>query len=265
MTPTTVRHYGLAIASAKMGTGLFFLVNTWLIIDITGRASSAALALNDETVATLRGMAIDGVVRFGLPIDFAEGWLTIALGRFRRAHPGVRFEAVVDRNRRLLERLDRGELDLALTLNQGTRPDAQPVVALPLTWIAPASGLLSRTPDEPVPLAMFEPPCFFRDAALAALDRAGVRWRIAFTSPSLHGLWAAVEAGLGITLRTAVGLPPGVRAGVDDERLRALPLPSFAVSLHDGGRRLEPATTRLREIVVETFSAQVPRARVRRA
>lgn len=45
MTPTTVRHYGLAIAAAKIGTGLFFLVNTWLIIDITGHASSAAIAL----------------------------------------------------------------------------------------------------------------------------------------------------------------------------------------------------------------------------
>ncbi len=45
MTPATVRHYGLAIAAAKIGTGLFFLINTWLIIDITGHASSAAIAL----------------------------------------------------------------------------------------------------------------------------------------------------------------------------------------------------------------------------
>ena len=45
MTPTTVRLYGLAIATAKIGTGLFFLINTWLIIDITGHASSAAIAL----------------------------------------------------------------------------------------------------------------------------------------------------------------------------------------------------------------------------
>ena len=45
MTPTTVRLYGLAIATAKIGTGVFFLVNTWLIIDITGHASSAAIAL----------------------------------------------------------------------------------------------------------------------------------------------------------------------------------------------------------------------------
>ena len=45
MTPSTVRHYGFAIGAAKIGTGLFFLINTWLIIDITGHASSAAIAL----------------------------------------------------------------------------------------------------------------------------------------------------------------------------------------------------------------------------
>ena len=45
MSPQTVRLYALAIAAAKIGTGLFFLINTWLLIDITGRPSSAAIAL----------------------------------------------------------------------------------------------------------------------------------------------------------------------------------------------------------------------------
>ncbi len=62
MTPTTVRHYGLAIASAKMGTGLFFLVNTWLIIDITGRASSAALALMVTVLPAILGAPFLGVL-----------------------------------------------------------------------------------------------------------------------------------------------------------------------------------------------------------
>jgi DNA-binding transcriptional LysR family regulator len=50
----------------------------------------------------VRGRALEGVVRFGLPADFAESWLPAALGRFKRAHPGVRIEAVIDRNRKLL-------------------------------------------------------------------------------------------------------------------------------------------------------------------
>jgi DNA-binding transcriptional LysR family regulator len=212
------------------------------------------LALNDEAVEALRGAATEGVVRFGLPIDFAESWLAIALARFGRGHPLVRFEAVVDRNRRLLEQLDQGELDLALTIHQVTRRDATPIGTLPLAWIGPArdpGGML----DDHVPLAVLEAPCFFRDAALAALDRAGVRWRIVFTSPSIHALFAAVEAGLAVTLRTPLALPPGLRVWANSARLPHPLTLSFGVSLHDGGRELSAAAGRLRDIVRETFTA----------
>lgn len=57
---------------------------------------------------------------------------------------------------------------------------------------------------------MFDAPCLMRSAATQALDRAGIPWRIAFTSRSLNGVWAAVNAGLGVTVRTAAGLPPGL-------------------------------------------------------
>ena len=248
----------------RVGVSLFRKDGRALALTDAGTAllshATRLLALNDDAVSALRGIAVEGRVRFGLPIDFAEGWLPIALGRFRRAHPGVHFEAVVDRNRSLLERLDRGELDLALTLNNSGRPDAEPVTAMPLAWLGPAADLLPHAPRDPVPLAMFEAPCFFRNAALAALDRAGIRWRIAFTSPSLHGLWAAVEAGLGFTLRTAIGLPPGVRAITGDARLPLPATPAFAVSLHAGGQSLEPAAARLRAIVMETFAANLPQA-----
>ncbi|NYH16218.1 hypothetical protein [Paraburkholderia bryophila] len=39
MTAHTIRLYGATTASSKIGTGFFFLINTWLIIDITGHAS----------------------------------------------------------------------------------------------------------------------------------------------------------------------------------------------------------------------------------
>lgn len=64
MTPTTVRLYAAAIATAKIGTGFFFLINTWLIIDLTGRPSSAALTLVMTILPSLLlspfiGLAVD--------------------------------------------------------------------------------------------------------------------------------------------------------------------------------------------------------------
>ena len=81
-----------------------------------------------------------------------------------------------------------------------------------------------------MPLVAFEPPCRFRAAGVAALDAAGVPWRLAFTSPSLSGLWAAVAAGLGVSMRTPAGLPGNVRViGAEEPRLPALP--GIALSL----------------------------------
>jgi len=215
------------------------------------------LDLNDEAVSAVRGFAIDGIVRVGLPADFAETWLPEVLGRFKRAHPAVRIEAVVDRNRRLLESIDKDELDLVVALGNETRGDAEQVGVLPLAWIAPVSFERLWTRGEPLSLVMYQTPCFFRQRALAALDAAGLPWRIAFTSPSLHGLWAAVEAGLGVTLRTTVGLPSCLRSVGDAMALPAVVPPTLSVSLHDGGRSLQPAAARLREVVFETLTASL--------
>src|SRR6185369_398072 len=66
------------------------------------------LALNDEAVTAVRGPAISGALRFGLPQDFAETWFPTTLARFNRAHPLNQIAVTVGRNAELLERLDRG-------------------------------------------------------------------------------------------------------------------------------------------------------------
>jgi len=190
-------------------------------------------------------------VRFGLPSDFAETWLPAALGRFKRAHPLIRVEASVDRNVVLLDRLENGRLDLAMFFSDGQHRAAQRLATLPMVWIGSAEH--AWDPAEPVPLVLFEAPCVFRKAGIAALDAAGIPWRIAFTSPSLAGLWAAVEAGLGISPRTTVHLPDWLTVLGKSHKLPKLP--SIDLSLYDRGRPLTPAATRLKEILTDTIPA----------
>lgn len=211
------------------------------------------LDLNDEAVAAVHGLSLDGAVRFGLPGDFAETWLPAVLGRFRRAHPTVRIEAMVDRSISLLERMEKGELDLCLTLGLDVRANSEVLATLPMTWIGGKEPIWRR--GEPVPLALFEQPCIFRSAAVSALDAVGLPWRVTFTSPSLSGLWAAVDAGLGITLRTAASGPEHLT--VYNERSGLPALPSVHLCLQDGGRRLSPAAARLQDIILETLPANI--------
>lgn len=230
--------------------------------DVMLRYARKLLELNDDAVAAIRGVAVEGTVRFGLPSDLAETWLSTTLGRFKRAHPTVLIEAVVERNAVLLEQLDKGHLDLVLAFGGEERSDALRLADLPMKWIGPASRQVSFGSDEPLPLVMYGPPCFFRQAGIDALGKAGIRWRTAFTSPSLHGLWAAIDAGLGITVRTALGLPSTL--AVLDKRIGLPAVPTIALCMHDARRTLTPAANRLRDILMETLTANlsgVPEAR----
>ena len=207
------------------------------------------LELNDEAVHAVRGAAIDGAVRFGLPGDFAESWLPAALGKFRKAYPAVRVDVLVAPNRLLLERLDRGELDLVLAMNQSGRADAERLATLPMTWIGPAGTDEVVRPDAVLDLALYQPPCFFRSAGTAALDRAGIAWRPAFVTASLHSLWAGVAAGLGITVRTGADLPPSLMRLGEPHGLP--PLPSVDLCLHSAAGPPSAALMHLRQAVKE--------------
>lgn len=211
------------------------------------------LELNDEAVSTVRGADLEGWVRLGLPQDFAERWLPEVLGRFARQNPRVRVEVRAERSSDLVERVEAGKLDLALTWGVPEGPHTERLMELPIRWIGPADRALEWRAGEPVPLVAFEPPCRFRAAGVTALDAAGIPWRLAFTSPSLTGLWAAVAAGLGVSLRTPAGLPGNVRV-IDAEVPRLPALPRIALSLRAADAEPPSAVALLASILRETLA-----------
>lgn len=209
------------------------------------------LELNDEAAAAVRGLDLQGTVRFGLQEDFGETFLPQVLGSFARAHPKVRIEARIARNAELIDWVLKGQLDLSLAWDGGiSTPFQQDLGQRKMHWIASPSFEHRQWQggDEPLPLVMFDAPCLMRSAAINALDRAGIPWRIAFTSRSLNGVWAAVSAGLGVTVRTDAGLPSGL--------LRLAPgvLPALnhiGVALHRAEETPSAAIGRLAQIVAE--------------
>ena len=203
------------------------------------------LALNDEAATAVRGAELEGCVRLGLQEDFGENLLTEVLGSFVRAHPRIRVEARVARNAELLELVTSGRLDLALAWDSGSStPFCQFVADLPMCWVGSADWMCVVN-GESLPLVAFESPCLMRSAATKALDHAAIPWRLAFTSSSLSGIWAAVSAGLGISVRTRVGLPAHLLA------LDGLPpLPKIGLMLHWAESKPAPPVRRLAEILL---------------
>ncbi|MCA8254393.1 LysR family transcriptional regulator [Burkholderia sp. AU31624] len=262
----------------QAGTPLFVKAGRGLALTDAGdamlRYARRMIELNDEAAAAVRGMNLDGWVRVGLQEDFGEAILPDVLGRFARAHPKVRIEARVARNADLLDRLDANQLDLALVWGDPASAalvaragiDSEAIAQVPMQWVGAAGGFgvpggaekeggadetggdAVRAPGEPLPLVVFDRPCRFFGAATGALDRAGVPWRVAFTTPSLAGLWAAAAAGLGLTVRSQYGLPASVR--VLDAASCGLPaLPSLPLILLRRTSSATPTVDRLARIV----------------
>ncbi|MBZ5794881.1 LysR family transcriptional regulator [Burkholderia contaminans] len=269
----------------QAGTPLFMKAGRGLALTDAGdamlRYARRMIELNDEAAAAVRGVNLDGWVRVGLQEDFGEAILPDVLGRFARAHPKVRIEARVARNADLLDRLDANQLDLALVWGDPASAalvsragiDSEVIAQVPMQWVGAAGAggfgmpggadegaeggadaahavAGGRAAGEALPLVVFDRPCRFFGAATDALDRAGVPWRIAFTTPSLAGLWAAAAAGLGLTVRSHYGLPASVR--VLDAASCGLPaLPSLPLILLRHTSSATPTVDRLARIVTQ--------------
>jgi len=217
------------------------------------------LELNDEAAAAIHDAELEGWVRLGLQEDFGEAVLPEVLGRFARAHPKVKIEARIARSHELAERITAGSLDIALAWHSGASlPYSRHVADVQMRWIGPAKPIEAGLgEDDTLPLVALEAPCLLRSVATETLDRAGRPWRMAFSSPSLGGIWAAVAAGLGLTIRTDIGLPANVRA-MAPEALGLPALPKMALHLHQKDAELDPVAARLADILLQAAIEALP-------
>lgn len=247
---------------AQAGSPLFKKAGRRLALTDTGEVllnySRRLLSLNDETITAVSELKLKGWVRLGLQEDLGS-FLPTVLGRFARAHPDVRVEARIARNGDLLSRIENGSLDLAVAWGAERTTGYQEVVAdLPMRWIGSSHQYLDWRAESgtPLPIIAFDAPCPFHSMATEALNREGIPWLLSFTSSSLNGLSAATEAGLGYTIRTALGLQPGtelLQAG--DRGLPALP--SIALTLHRREATPDPLTERLSNIVIQAIRSEI--------
>jgi DNA-binding transcriptional LysR family regulator len=212
------------------------------------------LALNDEAVSVTRGVDVEGVVRLGVPFDLASGWLPSVLARFTQAHPRVHVEMRMDRSVDLLQLFNQGLLDLTLAFGPVERPGASFVGHLPVLWIGRKDFRLDTKSE--LPLVLLDPPCWFRQTGIEALDRDSTAWRLAFTCPSLAGLWAATEAGMGLTVRTPLGMPHSLTALKSADGLPELP--DVSLVLYNNGDRLPVLTSLFESILIETLQLALP-------
>lgn len=178
------------------------------------------LTLNDEARAALVGEAVE-VVRLGVPEDYAVDRLPVLLSHFARRNRAIQLDVRCDISARLRAAFESGDLDLALLKQEPGRPGAIAVWREPLCWVEAPGEEPHR--HDPLPLVVFPMGCVYRNRAVHELDAQGRRWRIAYCSPNLSGVQAAVTAGLGVSVLARSAVPAGARVLGPADGLPPLP------------------------------------------
>lgn len=174
--------------------------------------ASQIISLSDNLINQFMQEEVIGNINFASPEDFATYYLPDILADFVKAHPRITLNVNCDLTLTLLKEFEQDKYDLIVIKQEPGRTfkDAKPLLREELVWVGQDSKIQETTFIKTkklcekkygyFPLVLSPAPCVYRQGALEALDKAGVPWKIVYTSPSFAGATAAVSAGLGFTV-----------------------------------------------------------------
>nr|WP_298172049.1 LysR family transcriptional regulator [uncultured Pseudomonas sp.] len=204
------------------------------------------LKLHAEVMNSMREPDMVGTVRIGTPDDYVMRFMQGVLVRFADAYPLVQVELHCEPSFQLLQRQD---LDLTIVTREPGTEIGQLLRQERLVWAqARGSNLHTRST---LPLAMFNSHCFCRSWACNGLDAMAREYRIAYTSPSLSAIMAAVSAGLAITAQLQSLITADLEIIGETQGLPGMPMASI-VLLRNGSTQSQVTET-LAEQIVESF------------
>nr|WP_225776911.1 LysR substrate-binding domain-containing protein [Pseudomonas sp. Marseille-Q3773] len=189
---------------------------------------------------------IRGVVSLGIPEDFPIDQLIRLITGFNQRFPDIRLDISNGLSSSLISQMERRELDMAVVKrNTG---DGEAIATWPehLSWVTGPDLPLDQ---DTVPLVVYAPGCLYRERAIRALELAGRRWRIAFASPSLTSIQAAISANLGLSLLPGNAIRPDHRI-VSTELGLGVP-PSTELALVAASRILTNAQKLVADFLIE--------------
>lgn len=164
-------------------------------------------SLQDAAWAAVARPEISGHVILGGPDDYISSLLPPVLRRFSAMYPAVDITVICAQSTALAPMLEDNRIDLAfVTRDRSLHLNGDFIRREPMLWVGkPDETRLWQT--RPLPVALYEAGCTARANTIAALDRASLPYRAAYSSPSMLGLVAVVDAGLAVSALARCSIP----------------------------------------------------------
>lgn len=190
------------------------------------------LGLNDQLFQDVDTEEVSGNIRLGSIEHYATRVLPALIAEFCRQYPRIHVALHHGVSSAMHAELG-SRYDMVVGIGPVGSGEGLPLSTSKVVWATTPSG--STHLQRPLPLAVTPEGSMLRNWATHALDRAGIPWRVAYTSSSAAGLEAAVRAGIAVgVFREAtiskrlkiLGAKDGMPALPESETwLAAVPLP----------------------------------------
>ncbi|WP_322964148.1 LysR substrate-binding domain-containing protein [Sphingomonas fuzhouensis] len=179
------------------------------------RFAREMLALDDQAKAYYAGANEQTRIRLGISEDLALTSLPQILRHLTKAHPDLQIDLTIGLTSMLYPKLDGGHLDLVLAKRRAGDQRGVLVRRERLAWLAHRDFHLEE--GQRVPLVIYPTGSITTRAAVTALERAGLPWRMACSAETLTGIYAGLHAGLGVSAQAPMLLDkaPGELRVVD--------------------------------------------------
>jgi DNA-binding transcriptional LysR family regulator len=208
------------------------------------------IRLQEEAIAAIQKPEMAGAVSIGIPDDYVACFLPDLLTDLARFCPLVQVEVRCEPSEQLIQAITMNEIDLALITEQPGFVTGQMLRSERTVWATSIKYHVHE--QEPLPLAVYQKKCFFRDWALSALDEVGRAYRIAYTSPSITGIEAAITSGLAVATLPSSIVCCDMRELTPEEGFPLLP--ESIISLHRSSRAKGEAVDYLARLVRERLA-----------
>lgn len=206
------------------------------------------IALNDEVEATVKKGPVDvAAVRVGMADDdCCTKHIPDVCRDFLHRYPMHQIELFCGNTRTLLERLDAGELDIAIATHGAQANTGELLYRQPLDWV---SGPGYVTGEGALEIAILSIGYATHDQLLRALHRTKHSRHIIVRSESMAALQHIVRAGFAMTALPRALVPPDFHILNDKAGLPALP--KIEVRVHPATGNASRPVAHFTELAIE--------------
>lgn len=213
------------------------------------RDSKRIISLLDQAAISLHSIPLDGSVRIGVPEEYGGTILPCVLSRFSKMHPKAEVTVHCASSSELRAEFDKGKLDLIVIHEDAAMIGGEVLLNDPVVWVT--SDRHFQHECNPMPVAVCERGCWWREWSLGILDQRQQGYRVAYESSSTFGLQAAVSSGIAVAILAQSQIPPDCRELTAQEGFP--PLQGSSIVLRQQAKGKCSTTAGMAQAVREAF------------